>query len=252
MPLFALIGLLAGWLLSQSLPVAVAQEDNSQKRAVERLRAAGATVKVDEKAPGQPAVQLEFGGSATDFALVTHLQSLRRVFLFGANVTDTHLEHLTSLPNLQSIELCTDFISDAGLERLSKLPRLRELRLLAVGLCVTDRGLRHLGKLKNLESLSVIQVTEASDAWMTDLKGMLKLRKLEVWRMDITDRGVELISKLPALEHLDLSETAVTDRCLEYLQKMRKLKFVSVADTKVTAQAIEIFRKQRPDVDIAP
>ncbi len=240
---------LLGYPLAQALHLGIPEAEEVPVRAVERLRVAGGKVKVQQRLLRRPTFEVDFWGSAKDFARVTQLKSARTIVLDGRAVTDVHLEHLIGLKQLEVLELHDTFVSDSGLARLNKLTQLREVHW-ALGWSVTDRGLSELGKLKNLESLSVTQVTRASDAWLKDLKGLVKLRKLDVERMAITDRGVELLSRLPALEYLDLSETSVTDGCLRHLQKMRKLRFVSLANTEVTARALQVFRQERPDVRI--
>lgn len=242
---------IAGWILSQSLLAVNPSSEEVQRQAVDQLRKVRAKIKIDEKAPGKPALEIEFHGDAKDFVPAQDLITLRRVYLGGNGITVACIDQLTKLKHLESLKLLDICIGNAGLERIGKMTQLRELDVAAERGNATDEGLKHFGKLKNLQSLEVNQIAMATDAWLIELKGLSKLRKLDLSRMSVTDRGVEIICKdHPELEHFDMWECKITDRCLQHLKKMSKLRFLSVTGTAVTREAVDVFRKERPEVEV--
>ena len=91
-----------------------------------------------------------------------------RVDLYGTQITDAGLTHLTGLPALQFLGLGSTEVADAGLTHLMGLPALETLNL--DGTQVTDVGLTHLTGLTGLKTLYLYgtQVTDAGLTHLTD------------------------------------------------------------------------------------
>src|SRR5207244_415251 len=96
-----------------------AEEDPKAVAALEKL---GVKLKRDEKQPGKPVIEVDFGAITT---------------------TDEMLAHLKGLPNLEKLDLMfKDQVTDAGLAHLKGLTALRSLIL--KGPKITDKGLGYL------------------------------------------------------------------------------------------------------------
>ena len=79
--------------------------------------------------------------------------SLRRLRLASAKLTDAGLAGLAGLDKLKSLDLSTNKITDTGLSSLKKLAELESLTL--ADTVITDDGLRSLKRLPNLKSLDL-------------------------------------------------------------------------------------------------
>jgi hypothetical protein len=86
---------------------------------------------------------------------------LRGLYLNGAQITDTGLEHLKELTDLRRLELSDTAIGSIGLESLKGLTKLRSLNLARTK--VSDAGLQHLKRLTNLKSLDLKQTQVTSE-----------------------------------------------------------------------------------------
>lgn len=131
---------------------------------------------------------------------------------------------------------------DQGLLQLRFITDLREIRL--DGAPITDRGLNCLRWLRNVKTLAILQVpisdnglsqlknvadtletlhlsdTKITDAGMTHLAGLRKLRYLDLSGTEVTLDGLRQISSLSELRDIDLRRTAVRDVDREEVSKM--------------------------------
>jgi RNA polymerase sigma factor (sigma-70 family) len=122
----------------------------------------------------------------------------------------------------------------------------------ADGRKVTDEDFRFLHGLKALRTLKLGWI---NDRWLNELKDLPNLRTLILANcMDITNKSLAAIGKLPALEKLDLSGTPITDAGLEYLAKSRKLRTLNLAGTTVTDKGLKHLKriKTLSSLDLSP
>lgn len=76
---------------------------------------------------------------------------------------------------------------------------------------------------------------QMTDAVMNDVSRVETLTMLKLGGSKaLTDEGVRYLARLPALRHLDLSDTAITDRGLEVLRHLPELETLKLAWTRVT------------------
>ncbi len=101
---------------------------------------------------------------------------------------------------------------DDVLERVSRLPGITTLRL---------GGSKHL-----------------TDAGVAHLARATHLREIDLGGCPITDRSLEILSRLPGLEAVGLSRTAVTDAGVALLADSERLRRVDLAWTRTGDRAI--------------
>jgi Leucine-rich repeat (LRR) protein len=166
-------------------------------------------------------------GIALDWAKITdagleHLKGhseLRWLSLFGTQITDAGLAHLQGLTELEHIRLGgSPQLTGTGFKHLKALPKLHVL-----GICwkVQPSIWRHIGQLDRIESLGLNDST-VDDAALVQLRGMTKLKHLELHRTPITDAGLMHLKELPNLTSLviNIKETRiVTPEGLDALRK---------------------------------
>lgn len=100
------------------------------------------------------------------------------LMLNQTSVTDEGLAKLKHLPNLKRLFLRTMHIAGPGLAYLQDLASLRYLELHSAP--ITDDLLAHLESMKNLEGVSLEMIEKITDAGLTHLNGLTKLRKLNL------------------------------------------------------------------------
>jgi Leucine Rich repeat len=139
-----------------------------------------------------------------------HSHSLHTLSLANCRrLTDEAVINISHLSSIQALSLdgCR-CLTDRSLAAISDLYRLLKLDLSQCDL-ITDQGLEHLEHLELLEELSLGWCRLVSDAGidlLTQQRGRDRnLRVLRLARCSITDEGVGHLSRLLALEELDLN-----------------------------------------------
>ena len=87
---------------------------------------------------------------------------------------------------------------------------------------ITDAGLVHLKGLTKLKGLD-LDDTRVTDAGLVHLKGMTELTWLGLSETQITDAGLAHLTELTSLQELGLGLTQVTDAGLVHLKGLTKL-----------------------------
>jgi Leucine-rich repeat (LRR) protein len=123
-------------------------------------------------------------------------------------------------------------VDDQALTLLTQFPKLRKLRISNTK--ITGKGLAHLAGLSNLQWLDLSDNRAVSDDAMAPLGKLTSLNSLNLYRVPITDAGVEQLAGLVNMESLNLDTTGLTDAGLPHLANMNKLTFLHLGVTKVS------------------
>lgn len=86
--------------------------------------------------PDQPPVRDD------ELKTIEGLTNLRRLVLYGANVTDKGCNSIATIESVRELELSQTQVTDHGLDSLTKLPELEKLFLRNVGPQVTDDAVK--------------------------------------------------------------------------------------------------------------
>ena len=140
---------------------------------------------------------------------LAELKDLEELYLAGTLVDDDSAKVISGFPKLKKLRLARTQIGDAGLETLSSCSTLQEIDLSENSL-ITNSGVAHLAKLTNL-------------------------RKLNLWRVQVSDEGALLLAPLTKLEWLNLDNTKLSDAGLPALNGMNDLTFLHLGSTQITA-----------------
>ena len=151
-------------------------------------------------------------------------------------ITDAVVEALCSRPELELLDLSAARISDKGLARLAgSLKHLR--RLVLDHTPITREGLLQLHNFESLEDLRCYQLngdgSRFDDEVASSLADMKSLKSLRV-DLNLSDRGVAALAKLPSLESLTLSGAGITDASMNAIAAMQSLNDLSLQHTRVT------------------
>lgn len=138
------------------------------------------------------------------------------VNLRGSWINDAEMIELARLPDLERLDLSHTRISDEGMLNLKPAAKIKELKLL-YSEWITDQG-------------------------MTAIKEWKHLKRLDLRGTRISDGTLEIVSRMPGLEALDIAHTEVTDLGLENLITLVNLKELSVGRGRLSNTGLVTIR----------
>ncbi|XP_031794556.1 dynein regulatory complex subunit 6 [Sarcophilus harrisii] len=176
-------------------------------------------------------VRVEGNNRITDltFKLMDkHYGDLSHIYMTDCErITDVSLKSIANLKNLVVLNLANCIrIGDVGLRSFLGGPSSSKLRELNLTHCaqISDLSLAEMGeRCRSLTYLNLRSCTQ------------------------LTDCGIEFITKLPNLISIDLSVTAITDEALTSLSNHKKLKELSVSECEfITDSGVKHFCQSTP------
>ena len=108
-----------------------------------------------------------------------------------------------------------DRTTEAPLHVLSGTPRVR--KLYTSDGQTTDENIRHVSQLANLETFFVWDATSLTDAGVVHLSDLDELTVIHISKSSISDKSLEVLAKLPKIEHLSLQFNDFTRDGMRYL-----------------------------------
>lgn len=114
---------------------------------------------------------------------------------------------------------------------------------------ITGWDRRDYSVLASFPEVVVLQMAnpDVTDATLDDLRGMTRLRELDLGGSQVTDAGLARLEGLTALESLRLKGTRVTDDGFaRWLSNRDRLRQLDLRGTQVTPEAGKAWRAARP------
>lgn len=145
---------------------------------------------------------------------------------------DSHLKHLSKLPEVNILKLRYCSLTNVGLEQIRVLQKLHDLNL--SNTFVDDTGCLSIGKMSSLKKLD-ISCCPVSDEGLEFLQG-LELTSFSARSCNITSTGLKHL-KMGCIQRLDLSYTRIEEFLLPG-ENFVNLKWLSVRDCRVTDKSI--------------
>jgi hypothetical protein len=157
------------------------------------------------------------------------------------NFTSRGFTALAALPSLRGMGISCKQVEDSA---LAALPRFRELRQF-ISIDVPDAGFRHVGKCGNLESLYCMYCRDTGDAATGHIRGLENLRIYYAGMTQITDRSLEILGRMEALENLEFWQCmAITDAGVTHLATLPRLRRIEISSSPKVSQSItKLFRE---------
>ncbi|MDY0168910.1 MAG: hypothetical protein RBS80_20360 [Thermoguttaceae bacterium] len=233
----------------------------AERRAMERLRQAGASVfitrggavKVECDLRGQPLTrghlealaalgnleELDLYGAriADDLLAALRLPTLKGLNLNCAAITERGLSRIPSLASLEFLELMETEASDECLEAIVQCRQLARLRI--DGTAISPTGVAQLcGRLP----LRVLWIDgrQATGPCLASLATAGSLDELNLVGADVTDRTMGLVPALPSLRRIGLVRTSVTDGGLVHLRAAGNLEAICLSNSeRLTDTAVD-------------
>ncbi|WP_419194974.1 leucine-rich repeat domain-containing protein [Novipirellula herctigrandis] len=184
-----------------------------------------------------------------DLSIIASAEQLRKLDLYGTNISDAGLIHVSKLRNLESLNL--GFCNRLTNRSMDSIVKLRRLKYLNLGFCrrISDDAFQQLAALTELETLN-LSLTSASD---NSLKHIAMLKKLDALDLDgttTTNEGLKPLIAFPKLRSLRLVGTPISDDAIEHLAKLSTLRHLYVKDTRLTQRGLMKLEQEMPDCRI--
>jgi hypothetical protein len=158
---------------------------------------------------------------------------------------DNAFQALAEMPSLRGFGISCEQISD---EVLSLLPRFLSLRqLISIG--ISDAGFRHIGKCRGLDSLYCMYCRDTGDAATEHIKQLENLETYYAGMTQITDRSLQLLSRMDALKKLEFWQCMkITDDGVAHLAELPRLQRLDIHGSPGVTRRVETLF--RDDVDV--
>ena len=179
------------------------------------------------------------GTVATDEGFKSLSKSKTIEYIWGRecpNLKGAGFAALAEMPALKGLAVSCKFVDDAALAKLPSFPALKEL----MPMDVSDEGFRHIGRCHQLESLVLMYCRNTTDVATEHIQGLPNLKKYHAGYTQITDRTLELLSRMSSLEELSFEGCkGITDAGMASLATLPSLRELSVGGCpKVTRTGI--------------
>ena len=174
--------------------------------------------------------------------VLTKLPHLTSLNLFYVGIGDHEVGPLARLTKLTELNLDSRFITDSAMPAIASIPSLT--RLDVFGARLTDFGVRFLRKLHKLRHIEICG-GGLGDEGVSVLSTLSELRVVNVSQNGgVTDRSADLLTALPVLQSLNLSNTSVTPAAVPSLQQISSLTSLALHScegmTKQSAAALRL------------
>ncbi len=183
------------------------------------------------------------GTVATDagFEMLSRSETLEHIWGRECpNLTGRGFAALAGMPALRGLAVSCARVDDAALALLPEFPALTEL----MPMDVTDAGFRHVGRCERLERLWCMYCRDTTDVATEHIAGLSRLKRYYAGMTKITDRSLEILSRLTTIEQLEFWEIdGISDTGLQALATLPQLRKISVGGSpQVTRAALAAFR----------
>ena len=228
---------------SANLDALVKLDETSQLPDI-RIEGKEVTVEMIEKMTDRKWGTVTFADAKFNGAMIErlrHIPSIRKLRLFGEGLSG-QIGRLENVNGLVALDIGTPLLVH-DLVSLGKLTQLERLSL-PQDLALTVTGARQVAKLTNLKSLIFYSV-EVDDASFAELKTLVKLEVLYLYRTRITDEGIKTIENMPNLRRLICSgfnDEQFTDGCIPSIMRLKKLESLSISG-KITNDGLRLIAK---------
>lgn len=201
--------------------------------------------------------------SDSGISALAGLTKLRRLNLQASTVTDAGLDALRGMTGLEELSLYRTRVTNAGLAKLANLKELRTIDLRYSR--ATASGVQEL--VASLPKCDVIFQASSNEvakratsvesvegkgetaiaAWLRSIGGTVEMKDGHVTGVSmksttITDREIEVFTKLPQLTELSLRNTEVSDIGVGHLASITSLRKLDVGYTLLSDSALALLK----------
>jgi hypothetical protein len=182
------------------------------------------------------------GTVATDDGFTALSRSQTIEYIWGRecpNLEGRGFRALARMPALKGLAVSCKSVDDASLSALPEFPALRGL----MPMDVTDAGFRHVGRCAELENLWCMYCRDTGDAATEQIAGLSMLKTYYAGSTQITDRSLEILSRMGSLESIEFFDCAgISNDGVRLLARLPLLCAITVEGSpKVTREGMLVF-----------
>lgn len=210
------------------------------------------------------------GASYAGIEHLAALDALKKINLWGDDVTDKSMPVLAQMKSLENLEISSRNVTDGGIEKLAQCPHLKSLSL--QNMPITEAALSNLSKIKTLTSLSFWNTNINGKGFsflkelpqLTDLRftsenfaedstlhigqiKTLKVLRLQYIDFDFDDKTIANLSNLVSLTTLNFVVQSphrflFTDAGMAHFGKLKSLEHLYISDcSNITDEGLKHF-----------
>jgi hypothetical protein len=142
------------------------------------------------------------------------------------------------MPSLKGLAVSCKNVDDSALSELPRFPSLKGL----MPMDVPDAGFRHIGRCENLEDLWCMYCSTTGDAATEHIAGLPGLKTYYAGGTQITDRSLEILSRMTSLENIELFDCGgITNAGFALLARLPRLREVRTSGSRITRECAGAF-----------
>jgi hypothetical protein len=169
-------------------------------------------------------------------------QSRTIEYIWGRRCYNLHgrgFAALADMPALRGLSVTCKNVGDDALSALPRFPVLKEF----MPMDVPDEGFRHVARCPQLETLWCMYCRDTTDAATEHIAALSQLKHYYAGATRITDRSLQLLGRLTALERIELVEIAgITNAGLGLLSALPRLREITLEGVpNVTREGLRVF-----------
>jgi len=165
--------------------------------------------------------------------------SVWRVDLHQGKADKALVAQIAVLKELTTLDLSNADIDDEGVRQIAHLP-LRVLWLQSTH--ITDASAATISRIKTLDFL-MLNATGVSDRFLEQLEPLPALEKLGLRGSRVTGAGMKFLARHPSLKELDVYWTKVDDAGVEALSHCQSLTRLGLSMTGITNDVLQYLEK---------
>jgi hypothetical protein len=142
--------------------------------------------------------------------------------------------------NTVAVNLRGAWVNDVELIDLANLPHLARLDLSHTR--ITDEGMLHLKPATGIRELNLYYAELITDQGMSAIRNWKMLKRLNLRGTRVANGTLEIVSRLPQLESLDIANTQVTDNGMDQLIALTNLKELALGRSRVGEAELGFLR----------
>jgi len=183
-------------------------------------------------------VNINYDVTGTGFKDLAHLP-IHEIEVQSGVLNDDGLRAISKIKSLEwlTISIASGITLD-GVKSLSELPRLAQLKLVV---SVVPTGsfdvFAQMHQLKGLSFFDSKNVTAAGVAKL--VKGAPKIRFLDLSGTEVGDEIIPVVSQIKSLEEVRCADLPITDKNLEMFTRMPKLQRLWISKTNITDKGLQ-------------
>lgn len=177
------------------------------------------------------------GAVATDEGFRALSQSQTIEYFWGRkcpNLKGPGFAAFADMRALKGLAVSCELVNDAALAKLPDFQSLKEL----LPMDVSDDGFRHIGRCQQLESLILMYCRDTGDVATSHIVGMPNLKKYHAGYTTITDRSLEMLSRIISLEELSFEGCKnISDAGIPFLTSLPRLREISIGGSPMVTRS---------------